>query len=104
TVSGMLSVVAGFLPSSSLCSLPPAGRLSQRADLTFKPNQNAGLHGWLRLNPTYSVNLVSDILAELDPKQTVIEPFGHRACTRSQNETVEKRLLQSVVGTHRRRF
>src|SRR5204862_3807831 len=55
--------------------------MKQRADLTFKHNRNAGRHGWLRLTPAYSVKLVSDILAGLDPKQCVIEPFSGTGTT-----------------------
>jgi len=48
---------------------------SRKAELTFKPNLRLGRHGWLRLTPAYSVNLVSHFLDQLPEVRQVLEPF-----------------------------
>lgn len=53
----------------------------QRAEFTYKANKNAGRHGWLRLTPAYSLNLVRSQLAELKPGSRVLEPFSGSGTT-----------------------
>lgn len=55
--------------------------LKQRADLTYKANIKAGRHGWLRLTPAYSINLVYEWLNELPQGSHVIEPFSGSGTT-----------------------
>lgn len=55
--------------------------LTQRADLTYKANSKAGRHGWLRLTPAYSINLVYSELEKLPPKSHIIEPFSGSGTT-----------------------
>lgn len=55
--------------------------LTQRADLTYKANTRAGRHGWLRLTPAYSINLVYDELEKLPEKSHIIEPFSGSGTT-----------------------
>ncbi|HEY8447236.1 MAG TPA: hypothetical protein VIL01_09020 [Thermomicrobiales bacterium] len=55
--------------------------LSQRADLTHKPNLRAGRHGWLRLTPAYSVRIVTDLIAREDRPLRVFDPFCGTATT-----------------------
>jgi hypothetical protein len=53
----------------------------QRADYTFKFNQNVGRHGWLRLTPAYSVKLVEEILQEIPGGRHVLDPFSGTGTT-----------------------
>jgi len=53
----------------------------RRAELTFKPNQTQGRHGWLRLTPAYSVKLVADILNQKSCDLNVLDPFSGTATT-----------------------
>ena len=48
---------------------------NRRAELTFKPNLRLGRHGWLRLTPAYSVNLVNHFLDQCLEVRRVLEPF-----------------------------
>jgi DNA modification methylase len=53
----------------------------QRADLTFKDNLQRSRHGWVRLTPAYSVQIVAQIL-DLHPNiQSVLEPFSGTGTT-----------------------
>ena len=54
---------------------------SQRADLTFKHNQNNGRHGWLRLTPAYSVKAVMKYLRTGDRALRVLDPFSGTGTT-----------------------
>lgn len=56
-------------------------RVRQRSDLTFKHNANRARHGWLRLTPAYSVKLVDEILARVDARLKVFDPFSGTATT-----------------------
>lgn len=48
----------------------------QRAELTYKQNSSHGRHGWLRLTPAYSVQLVDQILGEFgNGASSVFDPF-----------------------------
>lgn len=53
----------------------------QRADLTYKANRGKGRHGWLRLTPAYSLNLVRERLAQLPEGSQIIEPFSGSGTT-----------------------
>jgi DNA modification methylase len=44
-------------------------------DVTFKANRDRGRHGWLRLTPAYSVQLVESLLGDVDPGAWVLDPF-----------------------------
>lgn len=55
--------------------------VNQNAHLTFKGNLGAGRHGWLRLTPAYSVELVRNALANVDPRSEVIDPFSGSGTT-----------------------
>ncbi|MGQ9904567.1 MAG: DNA methyltransferase [Anaerolineae bacterium] len=48
---------------------------NRKAELTFKPNLRLGRHGWLRLTPAYSVNLVNHFLDQRPEVRRVLEPF-----------------------------
>jgi hypothetical protein len=51
------------------------------AHLTYKANRGIGRHGWLRLTPAYSVRLVREHIAALDPGIVVTDPFSGTATT-----------------------
>ena len=53
----------------------------QNAHLTFKHNQHNGRHGWLRLTPAYSVQLVRGILDGHRYAATVLDPFSGTGTT-----------------------
>ncbi len=55
--------------------------LKQRAELTFKHNLKQGRHGWVRLTPAYSVQLVRDILAQNGSYAHVLDPFSGSGTT-----------------------
>ena len=80
--------------------------MEQRADLTFKGNLGEGRHGWLRLTPAYSAEMVRRYLPGLARKgggeragaEVVFDPFsgsgttplvaaqaGHEACALEVN-------------------
>ena len=61
--------------------MPTRLTLTQRADLTYKANKNAGRHGWLRLTPAYSLKIVQDQLAKLPRNSVVLEPFSGSGTT-----------------------
>jgi hypothetical protein len=50
--------------------------IKQSPQYTFKYNQNLGRHGWLRLTPAYSVELVHNLLTESNIKQNILDPFS----------------------------
>ena len=57
-------------------------KINQNSHYTFKYNSSIGRHGWLRLTPAYSVQLVEDILSSLDySPQCVLEPFSGTGTT-----------------------
>lgn len=43
--------------------------------LTFKANRERGRHGWLRLTPAYSVDLVAALVADCSAADRVLDPF-----------------------------
>ncbi|MBI4678912.1 MAG: site-specific DNA-methyltransferase [Elusimicrobia bacterium] len=53
----------------------------QNAHLTFKQNQHMGRHGWLRLTPAYSVQLVSKILEARRDAAAILDPFSGTGTT-----------------------
>lgn len=55
--------------------------LKQRADYTFKYNQELGRHGWLRLTPAYSVKLVHELINKNRSFQNILDPFSGTATT-----------------------
>jgi hypothetical protein len=55
--------------------------ISQRAELTFKGNLRQGRHGWLRLTPAYSVQVVRKILDGLDHPDRVLDLFSATGTT-----------------------
>lgn len=50
-------------------------RLRRRADYTHAFNAGAGRHGWLRLTPAYSRQIVEEILAQYAGRRRVLDPF-----------------------------
>lgn len=56
-------------------------RLTARPELTARGNANAGRHGWLRLTPAYSVDLVSSVLEKLSLDTVVCDPFAGTGTT-----------------------
>lgn len=59
----------------------PRARHRRRAELTFAANRERGRHGWLRLTPAYSVQLVEERLAGHQPGRRVLDPFCGSATT-----------------------
>lgn len=57
----------------------PVG-LGRRSELTFRQNLRHGRHGWLRLTPAYSVELVQALLRS-EPGARVLEPFAGSGTT-----------------------
>lgn len=55
--------------------------IRQRADYTFKFNQELGRHGWLRLTPAYSVKLVTEIIETIPLNAFILDPFSGTATT-----------------------
>lgn len=53
----------------------------QNAYLTFKHNLHKGRHGWLRLTPAYSVQLVTGILDGRKYAANVLDPFSGTGTT-----------------------
>jgi hypothetical protein len=43
--------------------------------LTFRANLERGRHGWLRLTPAYSVQLVEELVAQCGKEDVVLDPF-----------------------------
>lgn len=56
-------------------------QLRQRAEYTQKNNLTSSRHGWLRLTPAYSAQLVQDILAHAGTNISVLDPFGGTGTT-----------------------
>lgn len=54
---------------------------NQNAHLTFKANVGVGRHGWLRLTPAYSVQLVRDRVAHLPDSSVITDPFSGTGTT-----------------------
>lgn len=55
--------------------------MNRRAELTFKHNIKKGRHGWIRLTPAYSVQLVAEILEKNPSFKNVLEPFSGTGTT-----------------------
>jgi hypothetical protein len=53
----------------------------QNSHLTFKGNVGVGRHGWLRLTPAYSVNLVRDVVNSYPRDVVVTDPFSGTGTT-----------------------
>lgn len=80
-------------------------RLRQRADYTHKFNAKTGRHGWLRLTPAYSVKVAGDLLAGLERRSRVLDPFCGTATTAlcasylgHQSETVDVNPFLAWLG------
>jgi DNA modification methylase len=59
-----------------------AATIKQNAQYTFKYNAKLGRHGWLRLTPAYSVQLVNDILNVHKGRDLfVLDPFSGTGTT-----------------------
>ena len=57
-------------------------RLRQHAEFTYRHNVFAGRHGWLRLTPAYSFQIVERLLADgALPACNVLDPFGGSGTT-----------------------
>lgn len=52
-----------------------------KREYTFRPNQTAGRHGWLRLTPAYSVQLVRQYFVQLPAASYVLDPFSGTGTT-----------------------
>jgi hypothetical protein len=61
--------------------MPRGVHLRQRADYTHRFNAVTGRHGWLRLTPAYSVKIVDELLAGVDGRRRVLDPFCGTATT-----------------------
>jgi hypothetical protein len=55
--------------------------LGRRDHLTFRGNVALGRHGWLRLTPAYSLQLVRELLQQTGPEDVVLEPFSGTGTT-----------------------
>ena len=55
--------------------------IGQRAELTFRRNRHFGRHGWLRLTPAYSLEVVAELLAAHPEARRVLDPFSGSATT-----------------------
>jgi hypothetical protein len=44
-------------------------------EYTFKGNRSRDRHGWLRLTPAYSVQLVEELISTVGPNERVLDPF-----------------------------
>ncbi|MCY3544371.1 MAG: DNA methyltransferase [Chloroflexi bacterium] len=55
--------------------------ISQNRHLTFKSNIGKGRHGWLRLTPAYSYNLVRQLLTDVKDGSVVLDPFAGTGTT-----------------------
>ena len=54
----------------------PEPKQKSQTHLTFKGNRGLGRHGWLRLTPAYSVQMVEQILdSGAVPGGPVLDPF-----------------------------
>ena len=51
------------LADKFLSNLAAGDNRRQKAHLTFRGNAKRGRHGWLRLTPAYSLQVVNEILA-----------------------------------------
>jgi len=57
------------------------GQLRQRAEYTHKYNLKTGRHGWLRLTPAYSVQMVEELMDRTAGHLRVFDPFCGTATT-----------------------
>lgn len=55
--------------------------LTQRPDLTFKANLQRGRHGWLRLTPAFSAELVEIALGRAGKRNRAMDPFAGTGTT-----------------------
>jgi len=57
--------------------------MMQSVDVTYKNNLDKGRHGWIRLTPAYSIQLVESILKNLEDlhSQYVLDPFSGTGTT-----------------------
>lgn len=62
-----------------LAAIPDSRK--RNAHLTFKHNAPLGRHGWLRLTPAYSVQLIRSILSAYQHSTTVLDPFSGTGTT-----------------------
>lgn len=60
---------------------PDERPLGRRAELTFSANRTRGRHGWLRLTPAYSVDVVDALLRDAPRSARVLDPFSGTATT-----------------------
>jgi hypothetical protein len=59
-------------------AVAPVGR---RDHLTFRGNVSNGRHGWLRLTPAYSLQVVRSLVDQLDDAGFVLDPFSGTGTT-----------------------
>ena len=55
--------------------------IRQNRHLTFRGNDGAGRHGWLRLTPAYSYRMAEDALGDARPGDAVLDPFAGTGTT-----------------------
>ena len=55
--------------------------MNRRTEFTFKHNILKGRHGWIRLTPAYSVQIVDEFLARNPSIRNVLEPFSGTGTT-----------------------
>jgi hypothetical protein len=60
-----------LFPDVALPDVLPA----RQERLTFKANRERGRHGWLRLTPAYSVQLVEELVADCTKEDVILDPF-----------------------------
>lgn len=56
--------------------------VKQHKELTFKENIQKGRHGWLRLTPAYSAQVVNSILDKAPKDSCIFDPFS--GCPKSR--------------------
>ena len=64
-----------------LVSSCPTTEVRRREHLTYRGNVNSGRHGWLRLTPAYSLNVVQEILSDSQHTDRVLDPFSGTGTT-----------------------
>ncbi len=55
--------------------------IRQNRHLTFRGNDGAGRHGWLRLTPAYSYRMAEDALGDARAGEVVLDPFAGTGTT-----------------------
>ncbi len=65
---------------SAIAAANTSAGVGRRAELTFRQNRQHGRHGWLRLTPAYSVELIHGLLQERQGAR-VLEPFSGSGTT-----------------------